>query len=170
MVGGGLGFLIDSITTNAIGDTAGDVFIVPARSQDPFSPERSCFSRRGVLTPLFVMEAEPMPYEKKDFQQEYSEDEVLEKIRKYAKTAGLEVLERALRLYYAAHRPETPAWAKAVIFGALGYFISPVDAIPDVTPVVGFADDLGVLAAAMGAVAVFVDSLVKEKAAEKLNE
>ena len=48
------------------------------------------------------------------------------------------------------------AWAKATIVGALGYFITPLDAIVDLTPVVGYADDLGVLALAIAAVATYV--------------
>jgi uncharacterized membrane protein YkvA (DUF1232 family) len=89
---------------------------------------------------------------------------------KYAKIAGKEVVERALQLYYAAQEPSTPAWAKTVIYGALGYFIFPLDAIPDLTPVVGYADDLGVLAAAVATVALYINAKVKQKAKQKLSE
>ena len=67
-------------------------------------------------------------------------------------------------------KPLTPGWAKATIIGALGYFISPIDAIPDITPVVGYADDLGALALAITAVAMFIDDDIKTKAREKLKE
>lgn len=36
---------------------------------------------------------------------------------------------------------------KAIVAAALIYFISPVDAIPDITPLVGYLDDLGVITA-----------------------
>ena len=50
--------------------------------------------------------------------------------------AGKEVIEKALILYYCLQDDDTPAWAKTTIIGALGYFISPIDAIPDLVPVV----------------------------------
>ncbi|MFO0211413.1 MAG: DUF1232 domain-containing protein, partial [Pseudanabaena sp.] len=53
---------------------------------------------------------------------------------------------------------------------ALGYFIFPLDAIPDITPVVGYADDLGALAAAVAAVAIHIDENVKEKTRQKLKD
>ena len=73
-------------------------------------------------------------------------------------------------LYYAAQREDTPAWAKAVIYGALGYFILPLDAIPDVMPGIGYTDDLGVLGAAITTVASYIDDSVKELAREKIAE
>jgi uncharacterized membrane protein YkvA (DUF1232 family) len=33
--------------------------------------------------------------------------------------------------------------------GALGYFISPIDAIPDLTPLLGYTDDLLIISAAL---------------------
>ena len=51
---------------------------------------------------------------------------------------------------------DTPVWAKGIIIGALGYFISPVDAIPDIVPVVGYTDDLGALAIALAAIAAHI--------------
>ena len=104
------------------------------------------------------------------FAKEYSDDDFWDKLLKYAKVAGREVVERALQLYFAAQNPETPAWAKTVIYGALGYFIFPVDAIPDLTPVVGYADDLGVLAAAVATVALYITEDVKQKARQKLKD
>ena len=89
-------------------------------------------------------------------------------MKKFALTAGKEVIEKALWLYYAAQRPETPKWAKTAIYGALAYFISPIDAIPDVTPLVGFTDDLGALAAAIAMTSAYINEDVKRKTSEKL--
>ncbi|ODR84989.1 YkvA family protein [Shewanella xiamenensis] len=90
------------------------------------------------------------------------------KIKMFGRQAGREVVERALWLYYAAQKPNTPTWAKSVIFGALAYFISPLDAIPDLTPLVGFTDDLGALAAALTMVTLYIDDEVKSLAAANL--
>ncbi|HWK71857.1 MAG TPA: DUF1232 domain-containing protein [Burkholderiaceae bacterium] len=108
-----------------------------------------------------------MPNDDK-FTASYSDDSFWDKVKTYAKSAGEEVLEPALKMYYAALDADTPSWAKATIFAALGYFISPIDALPDVTPVVGYADDLGVLAAAMAATAANIKDEHVAKAKETL--
>jgi uncharacterized membrane protein YkvA (DUF1232 family) len=92
------------------------------------------------------------------------------KVARYAKVAGREVVEKALWLYYAAQRPETPMWAKTMVFGALTYFVVPVDVIPDMLPVVGYTDDLGVLAAAVATLAVYINQDVKALAASKMHD
>ena len=107
---------------------------------------------------------------KSGLETEYSDDGFFSKLAKYAKSAGAEVVEKALWLYYAYKSPETPVAAKAVILGALGYFVMPIDAIPDILPVVGYTDDLGVLAAAVGAVAVNITAEVKAQATTKMKD
>ena len=111
-----------------------------------------------------------MNSEKSGFDQNYSDQSFWEKILSFALSAGKEVIEKALWLYYAAQSPNTPAGAKAIIYTALGYFIFPLDAIPDIIPVVGYADDLGALAAAVAAVAIHIDENVKEKTKQKLKD
>lgn len=105
-----------------------------------------------------------------DFSKDYSEEGFWKKGAEFAKLAGKEVVEKALQMYYALQDPNTPAWAKTVIVGALGYFISPVDAIPDIIPMVGFADDLGVLTAAVATVAISITDEVRKKADVKRKE
>lgn len=102
-----------------------------------------------------------------EYTQHYSEESFWQKLGRYAKIAGKEVVEKALFLFYAAHEPGTPAWAKAVIYSALGYFILPTDAIPDPIPVVGYADDLGALAAALAVCAAHITPEAKAKARRK---
>lgn len=101
-------------------------------------------------------------------EEQFTETGFCNKIKMFGRQAGREVVERALWLYYAAQKPNTPKWAKSVIFGALAYFISPLDAIPDLTPLVGFTDDLGALAAALTMVTLYIDDEVKSLAAAKL--
>lgn len=101
---------------------------------------------------------------------EYSEDGFWDKLASYAKKAGREVVENALVLYYALQDPAMPMKSKAIIYGALGYFILPIDVIPDIVPVVGFTDDLAVLAAAIAAVAINVSAETRHKAKVKTAE
>ena len=104
-----------------------------------------------------------------EFEEAYSDSGFWKKLQRYALLAGREVVEKALLLYYAMQEEKAPAWAKATIAGALGYFIVPLDAIADLTPAVGYADDLGVLVLAVAAVAAYINDDVKRKAAEKMH-
>ncbi|MFN3212717.1 MAG: YkvA family protein [Henriciella sp.] len=58
--------------------------------------------------------------------------------------------------YYCAIDAETPMKVKMVLFAALGYFVLPVDAIPDVLTGLGFTDDATVLATALGIVGAHI--------------
>lgn len=105
-----------------------------------------------------------------EFEDAYSDKGFWDKLKKYARIAGREVVEKALLLYYAMQEEKAPAWAKATIAGALGYFIVPLDAIADITPAVGYADDLGVLVLAVAAVATYINDDVREKASIKIRD
>jgi uncharacterized membrane protein YkvA (DUF1232 family) len=73
------------------------------------------------------------------------------KLRRVA--ARLPFAEDLLAAYYCAFDRDTPFHVKAALFGALAYFVLPFDAIPDVLPLLGFADDAAVLATALRLVA-----------------
>ncbi|MCK5727051.1 MAG: DUF1232 domain-containing protein [Thiotrichaceae bacterium] len=103
-------------------------------------------------------------------EKEYSDDSFWEKVKGYALSAGEAVLKPALKMYYSAQDADTPIWAKGTIYGALGYFISPIDAIPDIVPFVGYSDDLAILVAAIAAVAAYIKPEHEEQAKEILNQ
>ncbi len=107
-----------------------------------------------------------------EFEKYYSEQGFWDKIKKYAASLGREGLKNVLLMYCAlkSNSSETPAWAKTVIIGALGYFILPLDAIPDILPVVGFTDDIAVIAAAVAAVRLNIPNDCHEWAETKLTE
>ena len=104
------------------------------------------------------------------FEKHYSDEKFWAKVWKHAKKAGRPVIEKALWLYYALQEPAVPVWAKGVILGALGYFIFPLDAIPDFIVPWGYTDDLAVMAVAVAAVAMHITPEVKAKAEAKLRE
>ena len=108
--------------------------------------------------------------EHNEYEEAFSDKGFWKKLKHYARSAGREVVEKALLLYYAMQEEKAPAWAKATIAGALGYFIVPLDAITDLTPAVGYADDLGVLALAIAAVATYINDDVRAKAAVKMRD
>ncbi len=105
-----------------------------------------------------------------DYEASYSEDGFRTKVGKFAAMAGVDVIRRALVLYYCLQDPDTPKWAKARIVGALGYFIVPVDAIPDFVPVAGYSDDLGVLALAFATVVIHIKPAHREAAAQQIRK
>ena len=83
---------------------------------------------------------------------DHAEDSALQrgfwrKIRKVA--AGIPFAEDILTAYYCAFDRNTPTQVKATLAGAIAYFVLPIDAIPDVLPVIGFTDDAAVLAIAI---------------------
>jgi uncharacterized membrane protein YkvA (DUF1232 family) len=100
----------------------------------------------------------------------FTEKSFWEKVAHVAKAAGREIIEKALIMYYAATDKDTPVWAKTVLISALGYFICPIDAIPDVIPVGGYADDAGVIVAALSMVVAHIKPEHKELANNKVDE
>jgi uncharacterized membrane protein YkvA (DUF1232 family) len=77
---------------------------------------------------------------------------------KLAEVGGKVPFVRMARgLYDFMVDPEAPVAGKAVAAAALAYFVLPVDAIPDVAPVVGYLDDAGVIAAAVA----YLESAIK---------
>ena len=73
------------------------------------------------------------------------------KLRRFA--ARLPFAEDLLAAYYCAFDRDTPMQVKAALLGALAYFVLPFDVIPDMMPMLGFADDAAVLATALRLVA-----------------
>lgn len=86
---------------------------------------------------------------------------------KHVKAVGVKVTYVVLLLYYAYRKKDTPAWAKRIIIGSIAYFLSPIDAIPDLTPFVGFTDDWSVLAFGLVAIACYIDDDVRQQARDK---
>jgi uncharacterized membrane protein YkvA (DUF1232 family) len=93
-----------------------------------------------------------------------------DKIKRFAGIAGRSLIEYALVLFHTLKDSETPAWAKGAIISALAYFISPLDLIPDVFPVVGYTDDFAAILAAVSAVTMHVKPIHREKAAQTVEK
>ncbi|WP_297099718.1 DUF1232 domain-containing protein [uncultured Draconibacterium sp.] len=100
----------------------------------------------------------------------FSEQSLWDKLKKFGKTAGAKVVYAVLLLYYTFEDKGVGLKTKLSIAAALGYFILPTDAIVDLTPIIGFSDDLGVLLFTLSAVAGSITPEIKAKAREKLNE
>ncbi len=61
------------------------------------------------------------------------------------------------KLLSALDNPATPTHMKALIIGAIGYILLPLDLIPDITPGIGYADDLASMAGVVAAIGIYSD-------------
>lgn len=82
--------------------------------------------------------------------------------------AQLPFADDLLAAYYCAFDRATPLQVKAALLGALAYFVLPADALPDVLPVLGYADDAAVLATALRLVASHIRPEHREAARQAL--
>ncbi|MCE3200411.1 DUF1232 domain-containing protein [Paenibacillus sonchi] len=86
------------------------------------------------------------------------------KTRKFA--GKIPFTKDAVAMYYCAIDAKTPLWAKGIAFGALAYFISPIDAIPDALIGLGLTDDAAIIAAGVRAIAGQVTEEHRQKSEE----
>jgi uncharacterized membrane protein YkvA (DUF1232 family) len=100
----------------------------------------------------------------------FSQSEFVEKISRIAKRAGAKLVYAALILFYTLQSKKISIKNKAIIVGALGYLITPLDAVPDAIPIVGLGDDLAVLIYVLKLVWSDVDPEIQERAKDKLND
>lgn len=78
--------------------------------------------------------------------------------------------EDLLAAWLCARDPATPRRVRLTLLAALGYFVLPVDAIPDIMPLIGFTDDAAVIAAAIAAVAGSITIEHRERARKAMAE
>ena len=104
------------------------------------------------------------------YAKEFSEEGFWDKITSVLKKAGSEIIYKALQLFYATQNPACPLAIKGTIYAALGYFILPIDLIPDFIPVVGFSDDLLAIGAAIGMAHLYIDDNVIQLAQNKMRD
>ncbi len=104
------------------------------------------------------------------YSNKFTNSDFIEKISRIAKRAGAKLVYAALILYYTLQSDKISVKDKAIIVGALGYLISPLDVIPDAIPIAGLGDDLAVLIYVLNKVWGDISEDIKEKAKEKLNK
>ena len=102
--------------------------------------------------------------EAQGYEKDFNENKLMNKIIKYAKFAGGELLYMVNILWEILKDPAVPAMVKTPIIGSLGYFINPIDLIADGTPGIGLTDDTAVLAAALSLVKTYATEDIKDKA------
>ena len=81
---------------------------------------------------------------------------------------SIDFAREAVAAWYCATDPKTPLRVKAILIGALAYFIMPADVIPDVIVGLGFTDDAAVFWAAWKAVSSHIEDSHRKRAAAAL--
>lgn len=105
-----------------------------------------------------------------NYANKFSQSDFVEKISRVAKRAGAKLVYAALILFYTLQSDKISMKDKAIIIGALGYLISPLDVMPDAIPIVGLGDDLAVLIYVLKMVWTDIDPAVQERAKAKLKD
>ncbi len=105
-----------------------------------------------------------------NYSSKFSKRDFVEKIARIAKGAGAKLVYAALILYYTLQSDKVSATNKAMIIGALGYLISPLDVVPDAIPIAGLADDLGVLVFVLKKVWTDIDPDIQKNARARLSK
>ena len=105
-----------------------------------------------------------------DYVQFFNDSKLWKKLKKVAQKAGRKAVYYVLVLYYVSRDPSVPRSLKLKVRGALGYFILPLDFIPDVIVALGFTDDLAALAWALFTMRKYITPEIQAKARERLRE
>lgn len=105
-----------------------------------------------------------------NYASKFSQSDFVEKIARIAKRAGAKLVYAALILYYTLQSDKISKTNKAMIIGALGYMISPLDVVPDAIPIAGLSDDLAVLLFVLKKVWTDIDPDIQLKAKERLKK
>ena len=105
-----------------------------------------------------------------NYANKFSQTDFVEKISSIAKRAGAKLVYAAFILYYTLQSDKVSTTNKAMIIGALGYMISPLDVIPDAIPIAGLTDDLAVLLYVLKKVWTGIDPEIIAKARERLSK
>jgi uncharacterized membrane protein YkvA (DUF1232 family) len=108
------------------------------------------------------------PFEK--YAKAFSKNTFWKRMQEIAKNVGQKTVYMVLLMYYSFIRKETPHWAKNIIIGVIGYLLTPFDAVPDLTPIIGYTDDIGVLTFGLVTIACYVNQEVRKQAREKLEQ
>lgn len=102
------------------------------------------------------------------YKDRFTESRFWKFIERRSRSFGQGTIYTALLLFYAYKRKDTPGWAKRIVLGTLGYFLYPLDAVPDLSPLIGYTDDIGILSFGLVTIAAYVNQEVKDNARKHL--
>lgn len=110
------------------------------------------------------------PKDIEKYQKHYDEGRFGKKLPKVARKAGSKLVYAVLLLYYVLRSKTVSNADKTKIYGALGYFLLPLDLLPDFIPLAGYTDDLTAVIWAVHTVWKNMTPEIKAQAAAKTKE
>ena len=110
------------------------------------------------------------PKDIEKYQEHYDEKKFGSKLPKVARKAGSKLVYAVLLLYYVLRSKTISNADKAKIYGTLGYFLLPLDVLPDFIPLAGYTDDLTAVIWALHTVWKNITPEIKVQAAAKTRE
>jgi uncharacterized membrane protein YkvA (DUF1232 family) len=110
------------------------------------------------------------PKDIEKYQEHYDESKLGSKLPRVARKAGSKLVYSVLLLYYVLRSKTVSNADKAKIYGALGYFLLPLDILPDFIPLAGYTDDLTAVLWALHTVWKNITPEIKARAAAKTRE
>lgn len=111
-----------------------------------------------------------VPSNIEQYSHHYDDRSFFSKLKAVALKAGRKVIYHALLLYYVLTDATIPLRHKRLIVGVLGYFILPIDLVPDILPGTGFVDDLLALLYVVKVINDSITPAIKAKAEAKCNQ
>lgn len=102
------------------------------------------------------------------YEKYFSESELWQKIGKFGKSIGATVLYPVFLLFYLLKSGDINLKEKAMIIGTLGYFVLPVDLLPDAIAGMGYTDDIAAITATITALASCITEDIQNEAKEQL--
>jgi len=104
------------------------------------------------------------------YKNRFTESRFWKFIERRSRSFGQGTVYSSLLMFYAYKRKDTPGWAKRIVLGTLGYFLYPLDVVPDLSPLIGYTDDLGILSFGLVTIAAYVNQDVKDQARTHLQK
>ncbi|WP_039948769.1 YkvA family protein [Vibrio ichthyoenteri] len=89
------------------------------------------------------------------------------KVKRSSKKLGEEIAVTGIKSWLAMTDSQTSVRHKAILGGALAYFVLPVDMVPDVLAGVGFTDDMAAMTLAANSVGTAITDQHEQAARDK---
>lgn len=119
---------------------------------------------------MCINKAMKPPKDIEKYQGHYDESKLGSKLPRVARKAGSKLVYCVLLLYYVLRSKTVSNADKTKIYGALGYFLLPLDILPDFIPLAGYTDDLTAVLWALHTVWKNITPEIKAQAAAKTRE
>lgn len=111
-----------------------------------------------------IFEDVDLEYVYKEYSKDYNEENFYNKIKKYGKKIGITPIYLSFLIFHSIKSKEIPTFMKAPLLGAIGYFVSFIDFLPDLTPIIGYCDDVTIIVSSLVLISTKITPTIREEA------